>query len=245
VRFRVVDIETTGTKAPDHDAGIIELAYRDVVSDDTGWTIYGWGRSFVQCNIPVDIEARAVHHITDAEIASGIPLDYALTLLVAPIPDRPKADYFVAHNASFEQDFLPVSDTPWICTYKCALRLWPDAPKHSNQALRYYLDLKLDLDLAMPPHRALPDCYVTAHLLVEILRETERRGFTVADLLKISSLPPMPKYIAFGKHKGDEWAKVPASYLDWIINKSDFDADVKWLATHWITRSELREGISP
>jgi hypothetical protein len=26
---------------------------------------------------------------------------------------------------------------PWICTYKCALRVWPDLDGHSNQELRY------------------------------------------------------------------------------------------------------------
>ena len=41
--------------------------------------------------------------------------------------------------------------------------------KHSNQVLRYWLGLRLDADLAMPPHRAGPDAYVTAHLLLRMM----------------------------------------------------------------------------
>jgi exodeoxyribonuclease X len=26
---------------------------------------------------------------------------------------------------------------PWICSYKCALRVWPELDGHSNQELRY------------------------------------------------------------------------------------------------------------
>ena len=44
-----------------------------------------------------------------------------------------------AHNADFETKFFEPM-LPVICTYKAALRVWPDAPSHSNGALRYWLE---------------------------------------------------------------------------------------------------------
>src|SRR5690606_31559791 len=79
----------------------------------------------------------------------------------------------VAHNWAFEAAFLGDQQTPAICTLKAALRVWPDAPSHSNSVLRYWLEdqglLSLDHETAMPPHRAGPDAYVTAHILKTLL----------------------------------------------------------------------------
>jgi exodeoxyribonuclease X len=46
-------------------------------------------------------------------------------------------------TSSFERSFLErhFGDAIWVCTYKCALRIWPDLPSHGNQALRYHLGL--------------------------------------------------------------------------------------------------------
>ena len=45
-----------------------------------------------------------------------------------------------AHRASFEQRHCTpdlTGSADWVCTWKCALRLWPDLPRFSNQMLRY------------------------------------------------------------------------------------------------------------
>ena len=53
-------------------------------------------------------------------------------------------DLFVAHNADFEQSFLPeFAAVPWVCTFRAALRLVPDATSHSNQALRYHFGVAI------------------------------------------------------------------------------------------------------
>ena len=45
----------------------------------------------------------------------------------------------------------------WICTWKCALRLWPSSPGFSNQVLRYWrMPEGLDRDIGLPVHRAMP-----------------------------------------------------------------------------------------
>ena len=57
-----------------------------------------------------------------------------------------------------------------MCTYKCALRLWPELPSHSNQVIRYERRPHvLDRALGLPAHRAGPDAYVTAHHLRDML----------------------------------------------------------------------------
>jgi len=225
--FRVIDFETTGEKSEEHPAAIIEYGFQDVWFDaETKAFAFGErGGGFVQSSIPVDIEARAVHHITDAEISSGAPLEHALLML-----GKGKPNYFVAHNAAFEQQFYTGGEALWICTYKCALRAWPDAPRHSNQVLRYWRRLVIDADLAHPPHRAMPDAYVTAHLFMDMASDLLSRGQTIDDMVKVSASPPMPKFVSFGKPRGQEWASVPANYLKWLVDSSEMDKDVKWLA---------------
>ena len=58
-----------------------------------------------------------------------------------------------------------LGETTWICTYKCALRVWPDLVSHSNQALRYTLGLINPHGIdrkTLNPHRALSDVIVTS-----------------------------------------------------------------------------------
>ena len=140
---------------------------------------------------------------------------------------------FVAHNCDFERKFITSSITgeaPWICTYKAALHLWPDAPRHNNQVLRYWRGLRLDPALAMPPHRAGPDAWVTAQLLAEMVTIA-----SIDQLIEWTQQPrPMP-VMTFGKHKGLPWSQIPADYLDWMVTQTDMDADALWYA-----RAELR-----
>lgn len=138
--------------------------------------------------------------------------------------------------------FVTVAQTdplPWICTYKVALRLWPDAPKHSNQVLRYWLGLDLDAVQAMPPHRAGPDAWVTAHLLLRMLEQatvTQMIGWTVEP----KQLPVLP----FGKHRGLKWADLPDDYLQWLVRQADMDPDVLWCARQETERRGSGEAAS-
>ena len=82
----------------------------------------------------------------------------------------------------------------------------------------------------MPPHRALPDAYVTAHILSRLLK-----ACSVEDMISISSKPALLSIVGFGKHKGMKFADVPADYLEWIRDKSDVKEDVKFSAAHWLS----------
>jgi exodeoxyribonuclease X len=140
--------------------------------------------------------------------------------------DRP--DVMVAHNCAFERSFIPdhVTDSlPWICTQKCALRLWPEAPGHSNQVLRYWREHAHDPEFAMPPHRAAPDAFVTAHLVWDMLDEV-----SVEQLIAWTTEPKLLLRVPFGKHRNALWADVPVDYLAWMTRQADMDSDVIWNA---------------
>ena len=113
----------------------------------------------------------AVHHLTEADFTADTPV-CTPERLQQVIRGCGRPDLLVAHNCAFERLFLNAAlpaSLPWICTYKVALHVWPGAPRHSNQVLRYWRDLKLDPALAMPPYRAGQEAYVTVHLLTELL----------------------------------------------------------------------------
>ncbi len=234
--LRIIDIETTGD---DPTAEIIEFGRVDVKLDEDAphveaplsWLFRPFGE--------IPPEAMAVHHITPNSFSVYTP---TLTndLLWSAVHRGSRPDVLVAHNCDFERQFISDEVTeslPWICTYKAALHIWPDAPAHSNQVLRYWRELDLDPSLAMPPHRAGPDAYVTAHIL--------------ADLLKFASVPQMIDWtrgprplltIPFGKHQGLRWADVPLEYLQWMSNEAEMDRDTHSCACDELQRRRTQQG---
>lgn len=212
--IRCIDFETTGIPTDDDKHAIVEI----------GWCDLGKISKSVLCNPgrPIPPEAMAVHHITDAMVASATGDASAID----------GADYYVAHNADYERQFYQ-TDKPVICTYKVALRLWPDAPSHGLQFLRYFLSLDVDPEQASPPHRAGPDAHVCAGLMQRILDEG---NVTLDDMVRWSSGPALLPRINFGKHRGAKWDEVPVDYLQWIADKSDMDRDVKANARHWLKK---------
>lgn len=212
---RVVDLETTGLPP---DAEVAEIACVDV-DVETRKIERGW-RRLVRPVRPMPPEASAVHHLVDADLVDEHPWSEVWPEMV------PGADVlaYCAHNAKFEQAFVVDgmrNFKPFICTWKCALRLWPNLSTHSNQGLRYALSLPIARAAASPPHRALPDARVTAHLLVRMLGVA-----TVEDLVAWSAEPALLPRVPMGKHRGKRWGDVPDGYLDWVIRDIKDNEDV-------------------
>jgi len=236
VVIRVVDVESTGMAPP---AEIIETGYCDVVvtieGDVKSFAIFKGHATLWGSSAPIPIEAMAVHHITDQMIA-GLPLLVSSVLKSVITCDHGQGApmFLCAHQAAFEQQWITGDHdggVRWIDTYKCALRLLPDSPSHSNQALRYYLGLDLSEEDSMPPHRALPDAFVTAHILVEMLKTT-----SVKDLVAMTLQPRYFATCPMGKHKNKPWAELPHDYLTWMLRAEDIDADIKAAAKEEIAR---------
>jgi exodeoxyribonuclease X len=221
--LRVIDVETTGMPP---DAALCEIGWCDVRTN--AGEVIEIGKPvgmLVNPNRPMPPEARAIHHISDADLVGAPAIDTGLLAL-----GRGGVDVFVAHNAIFEQNFYTGIGKPWICTLKVGRRLWPDSPSHSNQCLRYFLGVELDDELAAPPHRAAPDAYVTAHILAHAIAG----GASIADMIEWTAGPSLLPKVTFGKHRGQAWSELPGDYLSWLVNKSDMDVDTKFTARHWL-----------
>lgn len=237
--IRAVDFETTGLP-PEGDLAkdaakrlgaypaIVEIGWCDLCvspnSASADWLVDVPVSHLVNPGKAIPPEASAIHHITDDDVKGSPDRTAIRPLLVG------KAAVFAAHNAAFEQAFFTGAGLPWICTLKAARRVWPNAPSHSNQALRYWLGLKTDSSLASPAHRAGPDAYVTALLL----RRLFESGATLEQMLEWTTLPSLLPQVTFGKHRGKSWSELPLDYLEWLANKSDMDVDTKFTAKHWI-----------
>jgi exodeoxyribonuclease X len=213
LRIRVIDLETTGNNLA--DGGVVELGWQDVAQDPGGaWTLLGGpGTMLINPARPISPATSAIHHIIDEDVA-----DAPLWHRAAPDVLRPGPGYvaLAAHRSAFEQRWCTPAlsgKARWICTYKCALRLFPDAPTHSNQGLRYWRRPEgLDRALSLPAHRAGPDAYVTAHHLRDMLN--------LAGLEKLmvwSAEPALLVRVPFGPFRGRAWTELEDTALERII----------------------------
>lgn len=231
--IRVVDIETTGME-PGEGAEIIELGWWDMhPTDNIPWpAIMGnFGQRFYSPERPCPPEVRAVHHIHHAEYEHAPR--FSSEVLAGELISA-GVNHLAAHNAEYESKFIESHGIPWLCTYKAALRLWPHAPHHGNQSLMYWLglDTMIEEGRRHPPHRALPDAYVTAHILGRMLVET-----TVEQIAQWTTEPRLLPVCPIGKEwKGRPWAEVDSGFLNWMLRQPDMEADYKWNARNELER---------
>lgn len=229
-RIRVVDLETAGSSP--HD--VCEIGWQDVVQGSDGcWTLADErGSVLVNPGRPISPATMAIHHILDEDVA-GQPFWKA----VAPTILQPEGGVLAlaAHRAAFEQHYCRPRFTggaPWICTWKCALRLWPHLESFSNQRLRY--DRKpagLVHAFGLPAHRALPDAYVTAHHLRDMLNAA-----SLEQLIAWSAEPGLLPRVPTGPEKGKAWDRIA---LDRLIGLSqDRDRDIRFSAEAELRRRQ-------
>jgi exodeoxyribonuclease X len=231
VRFRALDLETTGLAPPEE---VVEIGWTDLVLDtETGETVIEEpGSILFKPTRPMTADIVAVHHLTMKRLQDW-PVCTETDLRALVTSEAPM--FLVAHNAAFEQAFLDAFKLPeqhWLCTYKVGLKFYPEAPSHSNQALRYFFDLDLPEALAMPPHRAGPDSYVTANILQRMLAD----GVRVNTMVKTTLEPRFYATCPLGKHRGQPWSAVPHDYLAWMLKQADMESDLKAAASGEIER---------
>src|SRR5664279_4261802 len=113
VRFRVIDIETTGLAPP---AEIIEIGRVDVVIEGDSTFIEQPRSRLYRPLHGIPPETMAVHHITETDFPADAPI-CTDDLLISAVRGNPAPDALVAHNCAFEQQFIPEHITervPWI-----------------------------------------------------------------------------------------------------------------------------------
>jgi exodeoxyribonuclease X len=249
--IRVIDVEN-GPDPEGDQPGIVEygdvdvVAYgQDLLGAPTDWDVrhgHEGFRTFVKPHGPIPPETSAIHNIVDEDVANA-PDWYEVVPLIGRLDDPSEEIIAIAaHGASHEQKFIGpdiTGDVPWICTYKVALRLWPDFHSHSNGAVRYALKpAGLDRQRAFPTHRSYPDAYVTAFTV----REALNLGHSIETLVKWSSEPAMMPRCKIGDWRGPKgygtpWEEVDDGMLNWILRK-DFDEDTKFVVRMHIEKRE-------
>ena len=220
--IRVVDLETGGNGSDD----VCEIGWQDLRrGEDLVWRLEGEPSALlVNPGRPMATDTIAVHHILDEHVA-GAPFWKKIASAVL----RPEGGVvaFGAHRAQFEQRYCRPSltgGTNWICTWKCALRLWPHLPRFSNQMLRYLRTPEgLVHEKGLPAHRAGPDAYVTAHHLRDMLAEA-----SVEQLLEWSQEPGLLPRVPAGPWRGRSWADLDEGAL--AAFAAERDTDVRFSA---------------
>lgn len=224
--IRIVDLETTGTRPPAD--GVVELGWQDLEHADGAWRI-GAGPHARYVHPGRDIPARtsAIHHIVDEDVAGAPPWHE----VAPPVLAAPGLVTLAAHRVEFERRWCTNALTgglPWVCTWKCALRLWPDLPSHSNQSLRYERrPAGLDRAMGLPAHRAGPDAYVTAHHLRDQLAEA-----SLDQLIAWTREPALLVRVPYGPMRGRLWRDMDEAFLDATLSRNT-DRDVRFTARHW------------
>jgi exodeoxyribonuclease X len=221
-RVRVIDLETAGNGP--HD--VCEIGWQDVEQGPDGlWRVGDQrGALLVNPGRPITPETMAVHHILDEQVA-GAPF----WKVAAPGVLYPEGGVIAlaAHRAAFEQRYCRPGLTGgarWICTWKCALRQWPQLRSFSNQTLRYQRRPEgLVHELGLPAHRALPDAYVTAHHLRDMLNTV-----SIDQLLAWSDQPGLLPRVPSGVDRGKAFTVLPLEALQALAR--DRDPDVRFSA---------------
>lgn len=241
-QFRIVDAESTGPNSTPPDVAC-ELASVDYNAESS--QLMAPRTDLIQIGIPMPPDAQGVHHISDQELNDkGKSIAGVFKSIITPYP-YPQI-VLVAHNAEYEfgtvrdadgkllKDYLE-ADVPIICTLKVAYRLWPDAPNHKNQTLRYYLKLDVPEKLRGGlPHRALPDAIVTALMLKEALKLA-----TPEQMIQWTKEPRLLPTCPIGKKQGwagKKWTEVDAGFLGWMLGQEEMELDLKWNAQRELDR---------
>jgi exodeoxyribonuclease X len=91
----------------------------------------------------------------------------------------------------------------------------------------------MDRSIADLAHRAMPDAYVTAHLLREILKHA-----SLEDRIRWTNEPVLLPKVTFGKYRDQTWSAVPPDYLQWILRQQDMNEDVVHTARHHLANRQ-------
>ncbi len=178
--------------------------------------------TLVACPIPIPPDASGIHHICNEDLVHAPSWEVVKQELAAHATQTP-LPVFVAHNCQYDKavlgEFVPVL---WVCTYKVGLRLFPGAPNHKNETLRYFLGLPgRGRSGSQGSHSARHDATVTLQLFHFFLTLT-----TLEQMLEWTEQPAKLPYMPMGKHFKQDWSTIPAPYLQWCINQKDMREDV-------------------
>ena len=208
-RILVADTETSGLGP---DAEIVELAYLEIDEDMNTLD------SFDVMVCPKGLitpEASAASGITNLMVEKCLPIE-------AYIGGNLSETYLCAHNCKFDYRMLKPywNITGTLCTYRAAMKYFPDAPKHQLQVLRHYLGIEVDAEA----HRALGDVLTTYELIKKLL---EVSGLDLIGLTEEMDKPIDFESMPWGKHRGVRMEDLSWGYCKWLLGLEDLDPDLR------------------
>lgn len=174
VSFLVVDVETTGVSAwaGDRITEVAAVLVRGREVREAFHSLINPGRA-----IPPFI--TRLTGIDDAMVRDAPRFGDVAGLLAYELVGR----VFVAHNARFDWNFLsaeydrvvsaPLASVAGdqLCTVRLARRFLSHLPRRNLDAVAHHYGVEIE-----GRHRAMGDARATAHVLVGLLRDAERRG---------------------------------------------------------------------
>ena len=178
--FAYVDVETTGISPTTH--AVVEVACLVVRG---GQTVCAF-ESLIDPMMQIPPFATSIHGISNASVHGAPRLDEVLPHLQLLVRDA----VVVAHNARFDLGFLPtLRFRPVACSWRLALRVFPEAPNHKNQTLRRFLNIDPPELCGRKAHRAMADAHVTHHVFEACLKRYTQMGGGehVEDLLRLAT----------------------------------------------------------
>ncbi len=192
------DLETTGLSA--ESDRIVEIG---AVRFDAVGVVVGEFQRLVNPLRPSGAQARAVHGISDAELALAETAEVVLPEFLGFLGD-PTGTTLLAHNASFDAGFLgrelarlgrPMPGHTVVDTLAMSRRRWPKFGRHGLGALAERLGLDPD-----GPHRALADAQRVRGLWIalqaekdEVETDAELRGPLAYPIFDARSPWPAPR----------------------------------------------------
>lgn len=209
----IADVETTGVTPNDK---IVEVSLIEV---DADLNVVATLTSHINPGMPIPPGASAVHHVTDAMVASA-PTEEQFFRGLSGLRNQPVI--FVAHNAPFDWQFLGKYFHP-DCVILDTLRLvrhlypTPAVDNHKLQTLRYTFNLD-----AGRAHSADGDTLTLVSLLKYVAQD---QGLTIDQMIQIAKAPMVITTWPFGKHKGVAVSALPKQYVKWALENMNLDSD--------------------
>ncbi|WP_419948473.1 PolC-type DNA polymerase III [Candidatus Palauibacter sp.] len=193
LRYAVVDVETNGGVAGS-GGRIVEIA---IVQIDGG-AIGDCYSTLVDGGVAIPPWITRLTGIR-TEMTQGAP---RFSQICDPVRERLSGRVFVAHNAGYDWGFLraemrrsgaAVPRGPRLCTVHLARRLLPGLDRRGLDAVADYYGIEI-----RERHRARGDALATARILLRMLADAERRGWTTWPALR-RALARTPRRKARGR----------------------------------------------
>lgn len=241
-KYFLFDTETTGNKEQDRIiqvGGVLVHSKNEIEVFD----------ELCSCDVPISIEAMAVHHITPQMIESKPT--FLQTIFHMKLEEHNLAqNYLIAHNISFDTGMLQkegfINNYTIIDTLRCAKHILPDEQSHALQYLRYSLGLysgeqsECDtLNVTIKAHDAIGDVVVMKLLLSRLIQELRAKNgnaHPMEELARLTQTPVLIDMFKFGKYKGRKVAEIvkeDKGYLSWMKKNMELDEDLLYTLNHY------------